>query len=53
MIKGGVLADAVGYGKTAITLGLIDANRGNEPKMEVAAPPICPPFSPHVPCCVE
>lgn len=26
-VKGGVLADEVGYGKTAITLGLIDASR--------------------------
>lgn len=27
-VKGGVLADEVGYGKTAITLGLIDATMG-------------------------
>ncbi|ESK85156.1 dna repair protein rad8, partial [Moniliophthora roreri MCA 2997] len=31
-IKGGVLADQVGYGKTAITLGLIDCTRANVEK---------------------
>ena len=34
MIRGGVLADAVGYGKTAITLALIDAEwRSEAPKL--------------------
>ncbi|EEB89717.1 hypothetical protein MPER_12155, partial [Moniliophthora perniciosa FA553] len=32
-IKGGVLADQVGYGKTAITLGLIDCTRANVEKV--------------------
>ncbi|KAF8338028.1 uncharacterized protein EI90DRAFT_3279585 [Cantharellus anzutake] len=31
-MSGGVLADEVGYGKTAITLGLIDTSFGNAPK---------------------
>ncbi|KAJ8598901.1 hypothetical protein CTAYLR_010750 [Chrysophaeum taylorii] len=30
-IRGGVLADAVGYGKTAVTLGLIDAEWTDDP----------------------
>jgi site-specific DNA-cytosine methylase len=34
MVRGGVLADAVGYGKTAITLALIDAEwRNQAPKL--------------------
>mmetsp|Transcript_20555 Transcript_20555/g.61281 ORF Transcript_20555/g.61281 Transcript_20555/m.61281 type:complete len:1354 (+) Transcript_20555:59-4120(+) len=34
MVRGGVLADAVGYGKTAITLALIDAQwRNQAPKL--------------------
>ena len=36
-VKGGVLADEVGYGKTAITLGLIDGSRGR--KSALQAPP--------------
>jgi SNF2 family DNA or RNA helicase len=31
-VSGGVLADEVGYGKTAITLGLIDSTQGSLPK---------------------
>ncbi|KAF8446480.1 hypothetical protein BGX38DRAFT_1271075 [Terfezia claveryi] len=33
-VKGGVLADEVGYGKTAITLGLIDASRNRVSKIQ-------------------
>eukprot|EP00929_Paragymnodinium_shiwhaense_P031017 TRINITY_DN17471_c0_g2_i1.p1 TRINITY_DN17471_c0_g2~~TRINITY_DN17471_c0_g2_i1.p1 ORF type:complete len:2091 (-),score=518.39 TRINITY_DN17471_c0_g2_i1:228-6500(-) len=33
MVRGGVLADAVGYGKTAITLGLIDMAKKTKPKL--------------------
>jgi len=33
-VRGGVLADAVGYGKTAITLGLIDASPASPPMLE-------------------
>ncbi|KAI9707332.1 MAG: hypothetical protein M1836_000292 [Candelina mexicana] len=31
VVRGGVLADAVGYGKTATTLGLIDFQRNHQP----------------------
>jgi len=38
MVRGGVIADAVGYGKTAVCLGLIDASNQLEP-LESLAPP--------------
>jgi len=36
-VKGGVLADAIGYGKTACTIGLVDCTR-NDPVPHVPAP---------------
>jgi site-specific DNA-cytosine methylase len=35
MVRGGVVADEVGYGKTAITLGLIDSRPVQQPKTEM------------------
>eukprot|EP00928_Gymnodinium_smaydae_P079803 TRINITY_DN6364_c0_g3_i1.p1 TRINITY_DN6364_c0_g3~~TRINITY_DN6364_c0_g3_i1.p1 ORF type:complete len:1313 (-),score=127.43 TRINITY_DN6364_c0_g3_i1:116-4054(-) len=32
-IRGGILADAMGYGKTATTIGLIDSRRGVQPRI--------------------
>jgi hypothetical protein len=38
LVRGGVLADAVGYGKTAISLGLIDAAPKPPPRLSPASP---------------
>jgi hypothetical protein len=42
MVRGGVLADQVGYGKTAIMLGLIDSHPGKLAKREDRVPGTIP-----------
>ena len=39
LVRGGIIADEVGYGKTAITLGLIDASRAKFGSTKAMPPP--------------
>ena len=55
-VKGGVLADAIGYGKTACTIGLVDKTKArlsrlpSSPRAPPGSPPtMCPPRLPRRP----